>query len=144
MPYIPPDQSITPAPAPESRNLFNTLLSRAKQNPNPGAFPPPSMANGLWTKPPQGGPMPPISQPPTTQSIQPRPPQGENPRGPEDENPGSFGMISPISGLPTAPPSESKLPPAWKRWDNAQHLEKAYQNDWKPNPMLLRAMMGRG
>ena len=45
--------------------------------------------------------------------------------------------------IPQVPPSSpTKTPQRAKRWDNAQQIQKAYANNWSPNPVLLRAALG--
>lgn len=45
--------------------------------------------------------------------------------------------------MPTVVPSiPAKVPPQATRWANAQKIQDAYANDWSPNPILLRAMLG--
>lgn len=46
--------------------------------------------------------------------------------------------------LPVTPPnSPAKVPPAGKRFINAQLIQQAYANNWNPNPVLLRAALGK-
>lgn len=45
---------------------------------------------------------------------------------------------------PSPPPSPPKrVPPAYERWVNAQHIQQAYANGWTPNPTLLRAELSK-
>lgn len=43
----------------------------------------------------------------------------------------------------TVPSSHTTTPPADKRYDTAQKMMGAYQNNWSPNPILIRLMEGR-
>ena len=46
--------------------------------------------------------------------------------------------------LPQVPPNPAtKIPQQLKRWSNAQQIQDAYKNNWSPNPVLLRAMLGQ-
>lgn len=37
----------------------------------------------------------------------------------------------------------TKTPPAQRRFDTSQAMQEAYRNNWSPNPVLLRVLMGR-
>lgn len=39
--------------------------------------------------------------------------------------------------------SPTKTPPAQRRFDTGQAMQDAYRNNWSPNPVLLRVLMGR-
>jgi hypothetical protein len=89
-------------------------------------------SQGLWAKGvgPQGpgGPPPPAPPPP---------PQGA---------PGDFtsSLMNTAQVPPTQPPNtHTNVPPANKRWENGQQIQRAYANNWQPNPVLLRASLGR-
>jgi len=41
------------------------------------------------------------------------------------------------------PQPHSVTPPKEHRFDNAQAIQQAYAQGWSPNPVLLRAMLGR-
>jgi hypothetical protein len=48
------------------------------------------------------------------------------------------------TALPAVPPNvPAKVPPQAKRWVNAQAIQDAYRGNWTPNPVLLRAQLGR-
>ena len=58
------------------------------------------------------------------------------------------GLVGSGPGLPDKPPvaypnPDPKIPPAEDRFDNAQQIQDAYRNGWNPNPVLLRAQLGR-
>lgn len=100
--------------------LFDTLLARVG-----GAPAPPTLAAGMWAKstPPKQEAPPPQPQPP---AAAPPPPVGG------------------AAGLPVVPPNpQGSLPPAERRWMNGQQIQQAYANNWQPNPVLLRAMLGK-
>ena len=45
------------------------------------------------------------------------------------------------TGLPApAPNAPSRVPPAWDRYVTGLNMQKAYANNWNPNPMLVRLM----
>ena len=48
----------------------------------------------------------------------------------------------PASPLAVPPNPHTKVPSADKRFANAQAMAQAYQGDWTPNPVLLRAELG--
>lgn len=74
----------------------------------------PQQAQGIWAMPPKA----------------PQQPQGQPQGGPPSN----------MSGAPNAHP---EVPPAAARAANAGQLQQAYANNWQPNPMLMRAMMGK-
>lgn len=41
------------------------------------------------------------------------------------------------------PNPDPKLAPADKRFATAQAMQQAYQNNWEPNPILIRLLRGR-
>lgn len=41
-----------------------------------------------------------------------------------------------------APKPAARVPPDWKRFDTAQKMITGYQNNWQPNPMLIRLLEG--
>lgn len=114
-------------------DLFSTMLARQPQGP-PGASTPPQPGLGMWS-----------------QSVPPTPRQQPQPGGPPPP-PGGAPLPGPPAGMPPPPtpatmpqppnPSPS-VPPAVKRWDNAQQMSQAYANGWSPNPILLRILLGR-
>lgn len=126
--------------SPEQGNpLFQQLLARqvpegpsgqAGTPPQGGGAPqgpPPSPAQGMWSQPP-----PPKAPPPGQGGGMPPQAQGMPP-------------MQGGGGVPPSPPPNPspRIPPATERWSNAQQMSKAYANNWNPNPVLLRAMLGR-
>jgi len=108
--------------------LFNTLLQRssmAQGSPSFGGMGKsiPSIANGLWSRPPQQG----------------APPQAP-PQGPPPMVPTPMGA-APIPPASPPPNPQNKVPPAVDRWKTANAMGQAYANNWQPNPMLLQALM---
>jgi hypothetical protein len=46
--------------------------------------------------------------------------------------------------VPAVPPNQhARIPPAVDRFVNAQRIQDAYRNNWQPNPVLLRAELGK-
>ena len=102
--------------------LTQTLLDREQ---------PKETAEGIWPiqkKKPMGkknptGPTGPTGRTPTV-----RPPQA-----------------TPSSGQPvppTPPNPKNRIPPAVDRYVTGQKMIQAYQNNWTPNPILLRILEG--
>lgn len=121
---------------PNAGGLFNALMQRAQQGQGQPA--PKGPAQGIWSpKPPQSG----------------MPPQGGPPQGPP--GPGGPTHPPPPQGPPQGPPAppmptpavmpnpHAKVPPAAERFQNGQNIQQAYANGWQPNPVLLRASLGR-
>jgi hypothetical protein len=51
---------------------------------------------------------------------------------------------APSTPLPAVMPNpHTKTPPAMERFRNGQAIQQAYANGWQPNPVLLRAALGR-
>lgn len=125
--------------------LFQQLAQRMSQGGLPqqapktggavGAVMPPQIANGMWARltqqQPQQGPV---------QGAFPQPPQGlPGQAAPPGPPPQPQGPPSPQA----TPNPHAQVPPAAQRFANAQKIQEAYANNWQPNPVLLRAMLGR-
>lgn len=53
-------------------------------------------------------------------------------------------MATTPAPMPVLPPSDAtKVPPQMQRWMNGQQVQDAYANNWQPNPILLRAQLGK-
>ncbi len=78
----------------------------------------------------------PANGPPPQAQGQPPPMPGMMPQGQ---------AVSQPAMMPPAPPPNphTQVPPAMNRFQNGQAIQGAIQNNWDPNPVLLRAMMSR-
>lgn len=138
---------------PLTQTLVERQLAGARVSSTPPPPPrpdPPSLANGLWSPPlsqPAGSPPSSPSGPPPSPSPSlpggALPPTGPPLTPPVAPTPAGI-FPSPVTGNPTTlPAAPTHVPPAYQRWSNAQHIERAYQDGGHPNPMLLRAMLAR-
>lgn len=120
---------------------------------------PPSLADGLWAKPPQVPPAAPLGGPQGPQQTsqgQAAPPSpmmgamgaGLAANGGPSLNQAMAPHQSPAivgaGGNPTVPPAKhAHLPPEQQRWANGQQIQGAIANGGAPNPTLLRVMLGQ-
>ena len=114
---------------------------------------PPTQAQGLWSRPQdqQGTGQAPQPNNPSTGRL---PPGLVNNPGLDGRMPGPWASNTQPAqgsapfGVQTQPPAVAPnahpaLPPAWQRFSNSQQIQDAYRQNWSPNPLLLRAMLGR-
>lgn len=96
---------------------ISNMMSKLPQSPGQGIFSQPFQKQGKTS-----------SQPPVQGGAH----QAGPPQGPPQPMP-----PSPVPNIP------AHVPPQAQRWQNGQAIQQAYANNWEPNPVLLRAELGK-